>query len=92
MLQQKTGVELSADMYPVELGYAVISEACRGVRLSSRLMAELMSLPPGIKGVFVTTTRDGFYKAALPDLGFNYRGSYQNDDGKTVHLLTKPAT
>lgn len=92
MLRQKTGVDLSEDTYPTELGYVAISEACRGGRLSSLLMAELMSRPAGIEGVFVTTKRDRFCKAALPDLGFNYRGSYQNDDEETVHLLTKPAS
>lgn len=90
-LRQKTGVDLPAETYPAELGYVAISEACRGGRLSSLLMAELMSRPAGTEGVFATTKRDGFYKAVLPYLGFNYRGSYQNDDKETVHLLTKPA-
>jgi hypothetical protein len=90
-LRQETGVDLSADLYPVELGYVGVSKACRGHRLSSILMAELMSLPAGNEGVFATTKRDGYYKAALPDLGFNYRGQYQNSKEETVHLLTKPA-
>ncbi|WP_151718679.1 hypothetical protein [Gemmobacter serpentinus] len=90
-LQFKTGIDLPPETYPAELGYVSISEACRGGRLSSGLMAKLMSLPAGQDGVFATTKRDGFYKHALPKLGFESRGSYQNDKGETVHLLTKPA-
>ena len=90
-LWQKTGVDLSEGIFPAELGYVSVSKACRGGRLSSILMRELMSLPAGSEGVFVTTKRDGFYKEALPELGFIYQGSYQNDDEETVHLLTKTA-
>lgn len=90
-LRDKTGVDLSEDRYPAELGYVVISKACRGSRLSSTLMEELMSGPASTSGVFATTKLDRFYKTALPDLGFTYRGSYQNENGETVHLLTKPA-
>lgn len=91
MLRQETGVDLSVDMYPAELGYVAVAESCRGGRLSSILMAELMSLPAGREGVFVTTKREGFYKFSLPDLGFNYEGFYLNGDGEAVHLLTKSA-
>ena len=88
-LQRETGIELSEEKYPAELGYVAVSEACRGARLSSILMAELMSQPIGRDGVFVTTKRNGFCENALPYLGFIYRASYQNDDRETVHLLTK---
>lgn len=88
-LRQKVGVDLSEKEYPAELGYVAVSEASRGHRLSSLLMAELMSQPAGAEGVFATTKRDGYRTAALPDLGFKYRGFYLNDDGETVHLLTK---
>lgn len=88
-LRQKVGVDISENEYPSELGYVAVSEANRGRRLSSLLMAELMSLPAGVEGVFATTKRDGYRTAALPDLGFKYRGSYLNDGGETVHLLTK---
>lgn len=88
-LQQKVGVDLSEKEYPAELGYVAVSKANRGHRLSSLLMAELMSQPAGAEGIFATTKRDGYRTDALPDLGFKYRGSYLNDDGETVHLLTK---
>lgn len=88
-LQQKVGVDLSEKEYPAELGYVAVSEANRGHRLSSLLMAELMSQPAGAEGVFATTKRDGYRTAALPYLGFKYRGSYLNDNRETVHLLTK---
>lgn len=91
-LKQKTSVNLSTDEYPVELGYVAISKANRGHRLSSLLMAELMSQPAGTEGVFVTTKLDRFRKVALPKLGFDYRGSYRNDDSEIVYLLTKAAT
>lgn len=88
-LREKVGIDIPENEYPLELGYVAVSEANRGRRLSSCLMAELMSLPAGADGVFATTKRDGYRTAALPDLGFKYRGSYRNDDGETVYLLTK---
>lgn len=88
-LRKAVGVDLSEKEYPTELGYVAVSEANRGHRLSSLLMTELMSQPAGAEGVFATTKRDGYRMAALPDLGFEYRGSYRNNDGETVHLLTK---
>lgn len=88
-LRENVGVDVPESEYPSELGYVAVSEAHRGHRLSSVLMAELMSLPSGADGVFATTKREGYRTAALPDLGFKYRGSYLNDEGESVYLLTK---
>ena len=88
-LRENVGVDVPENEYPTELGYVAVSKANRGRRLSSLLMEELMSLPIGGDGVFATTKREGYRTAALPNLGFKYRGSYLNDDRETVHLLTK---
>ncbi|MCJ1901627.1 hypothetical protein MR829_14740 [Paracoccus versutus] len=88
-LRENVGVDVPENEYPSELGYVAVSEANRGRRLSSLLMAELISLPLGADGVFATTKREGYRTAALPNLGFKYRGSYLNDEGETVYLLTK---
>ena len=88
-LRDNVGVDLPENEYPTELGYVAVSEANRGRRLSSLLMEELMSLPIGGDGVFATTKREGYRTAALPYLGFKCRGSYLNDEGETVYLLTK---
>lgn len=90
-LQQETGVDLSANSYPSELGYVTVAKACQGQRLSSYLMEELMSLPIVSDGVFATTKLEDFYKNALPALGFEYRESYRNDDDEIVYILTKAA-
>jgi hypothetical protein len=88
-LRENVGVDVPENEYPTELGYVAVSEANRGRRLSSLLMEELMSLPIGGDGVFATTKREGYRTAVLPDLGFKCRGSYLNDEGETVYLLTK---
>jgi hypothetical protein len=88
-LRENVGVDVSEQEYPSELGYVAVSEANRGRRLSSHMMAELVSLPIGADGVFATTKREGYRTAALPDIGFKYRGYYLNDEGETVYLLTK---
>ena len=88
-LQEKVGVDVAEQQYPSELGYVAVSKENRGRRLSSHMMAELMSLPIGSDGVFATTKREGFRSTALPDIGFECRGYYKNDEGETVYLLTK---
>ncbi len=95
-LKNEAHVELSEPEFPFEMGYVVVVEGHRGEiledqqRLSDLVMADVISQLKGCN-VFATTKIRGFKETALPKLGFQIVGQYQNGDDQTIYVLTKSA-
>jgi len=67
------GATVSADEYPVELGWVVVAKAYQGRRLSTRMVGELLPFAKD-ENIFATTRADGRVLSFAFDYGFRING------------------
>ncbi|NVK20804.1 MAG: hypothetical protein HWE30_19165 [Methylocystaceae bacterium] len=92
-LSERSGYGLSEEKFPIELGYLTVLKEWRGpdvegVWLSSVLLQKLME-KVGQRGAFATTKIERLCQDVLPDLGFEFCGTYKNQDNEEVFLLVR---
>lgn len=65
---------VSADEYPVELGWVVVAKAYQGRRLSTRIVGELLAFARN-ENIFATTRADERVLSYAFDCGFKMNGA-----------------
>jgi predicted GNAT family N-acyltransferase len=86
------GATVSADEYPVELGWVVVAKSYQGRRLSTRIVGELL---PFVKNqnIFATTRADERVMSFASDYGFKINGKpYPSGHGYDLVLYLRNAT
>jgi len=82
---------VSADDYPVELGWVVVAKSLQGRRLSTRIVGELLTFAKN-ENVFATTRADQRVMSFASDYGFKINGQpYPSDRGYDLVLYLRDA-
>jgi GNAT superfamily N-acetyltransferase len=81
-----------ADGYPVELGWVVVAKSHQGLRLSTRIVGELLPFAKK-ENVFATTRADQRVMSFASDYGFEINGKpYPSGHGYDLALYLRNAT
>jgi hypothetical protein len=82
---------VSADEYPVELGWVVVAKSHQGRRLSTRIVGELLPFAKS-QNVFATTRADERVMSFASDYGFKINGRpYPSGQGYDLVLYLRDA-
>jgi predicted GNAT family N-acyltransferase len=82
---------VSADEYPVELGWVVVTKSHQGRRLSTRIVGELLPFAKN-ENTFATTRADGRVMSFACDYGFKINGKpYPSGHGYDLVLYLRDA-
>jgi GNAT superfamily N-acetyltransferase len=82
---------VSADEYPVELGWVVVAKAYQGRRLSTRMVGELLPFAKN-ENIFATTRADARVLSFAFDYGFKINGTpYPSGHGYDLVLYLRNA-
>jgi predicted GNAT family N-acyltransferase len=83
---------VSADEYPVELGWVVVTKSHQGRRLSTRIVGELLPFAKN-ENIFATTRADERVMSFASDYGFEINGKpYPSGHGYDLVLCLRNAT
>src|SRR6266542_837528 len=82
---------VSADEYPVELGWVVVAKLYQGRRLSTRIVGELLAFAKN-ENIFATTRADERVMSFASDYGFTITGKpYPSGHGYDLVLCLRDA-
>jgi GNAT superfamily N-acetyltransferase len=82
---------VSADEYPVELGWVVVAKSYQGRRLSTRIVSELLGFAK-IENIFATTRTDERVLSFAFDCGFKINGKpFPSGNGYDLVLYLRNA-
>lgn len=82
---------VSADEYPVELGWVVVAKSYQGRRLSTRIVSELLAFAK-IENIFATTRTDERVLSFAFDCGFKINGQpFPSGNGYDLVLYLRNA-
>jgi predicted GNAT family N-acyltransferase len=82
---------VSADEYPVELGWVVVAKSYQGRRLSTRIVGELLPFAKN-ENIFATTRADERVMSFASDYGFKINGQpYSSGRGYDLVLYLRNA-
>ena len=82
---------VSADEYPIELGWVVVAKSHQGRRLSTRIVSELLPLAKN-ENIFATTCPDERIMSFAFDCGFKINGKpYPSGNGYDLVLYLRDA-
>jgi GNAT superfamily N-acetyltransferase len=82
---------LSADEYPVELGWVVVAKLYQGRRLSTRIVGELLAFAKN-ENIFATTRADERVLSFAFDCGFKINGKpFPSGNGYDLVLYLRNA-
>jgi len=85
------GATVSADEYPVELGWVVVAKSHQGRRLSTRIVGELLPFAKN-QNIFATTRADDRVLSFAFDYGFRINGKpYPSGRGYDLVLYLRNA-
>jgi len=83
---------VSADQYPVELGWVVVAKSYQGRRLSTRIVGELLPFAKN-ENIFATTRADERVMSFASDYGFKTNGKpYASGHGYDLVLYLRDAS
>jgi GNAT superfamily N-acetyltransferase len=82
---------VSADEYPVELGWVVVAKSYQGRRLSTRIVSELLGFAKD-ENIFATTRTDERVLSFAFDCGFKVNGKpFPSGNGYDLVLYLRNA-